>query len=569
MKPLNWERLQEIFHEALALDVSERLLFIANACAGDSSLERLVKSLLSAHVQPAPFDVPIAEFGAVLNTLVGQPVNDRYLVEAALGRGGMGRVYLARDRKLNNQPVVLKIIAPHLVADRYARQKFDQEVEALSRINHQNVVRVTDRGELSDGTPYIVMQYVDGQTLRTQITDEGMNPGRAACIIEQIGLALDHVHSAKVFHRDLKPANIMLRCNTDSVVLIDFGIARILNSDIAGTTVNQLIPGTLPYMSPEQLRGEKVTTASDVYSMGVVAFEMVTGRLPFNSKSPAELLELQQAGDLKSAARQRGLSREAEAIINSALSVDIGSRPKTAGEFGKELAKALRKEVSVPTGGPLNRRHLLMAIAVVFILATAALIALYKYRSKPSIVLPTRQLTYFITVQRMRGAQEYEAPDNSNDDDDKVFARGDKFQLTVNKTEPGYLYIFNEGPAETNDTNFWMVYPNAATNNGAATIGADQAVQSNWITFRGPKGSENFWIVWSVSPVDELEDVKSKAFRHAKGGLTGSQLIAVKEFLRIKHQEAEVRVTRYKDPQTAVVRGKRDFLVTLAKFNHR
>jgi hypothetical protein len=192
---------------------------------------------------------------------------------------------------------------------------------------------------------------------------------------------------------------------------------------------------------------------------------------------------------------------------------------------------------------------------------------IYKYLvdKKPG---PTRSsFTYFLTVQKMRYSEPYQAPFKSNGDE--TFENGDKFQLTAFGPVPGYLYIINEGPPEQNDTNFTMIYPTRANNNGAATAGANQPVESDWITFRGPAGNENFWIVWSLSPVTELESAKAEAFTHPTGGLTGQTLVTVKEYLTLKQSAVDPTTFRYKASQTAVVRGKGELLVTLAQFKHR
>ena len=152
--------------------------------------------------------IPTADLG---ESLVGTTIDGRYLVESELGHGGIGKVYLARDVTLHHRRVVIKVLLQASLRDPYVVTKFRQEVEALSRIDHPNVVSVLGAGELPDGKPYIVMQYVDGVTLRSQIPSEGMDLERAALILKQIGAALDDVHEQRIFHRDLKPENILIQ----------------------------------------------------------------------------------------------------------------------------------------------------------------------------------------------------------------------------------------------------------------------------------------------------------------------------------------------------------------------
>jgi serine/threonine protein kinase len=562
----NWERIKEIFHDALELPRAERRAFVANACGNDPDCVGEVNSLLKADEQSNGFlQTPIVRIGSFTNDLVGTSVARRYLVERELGCGGMSRVYYAIDLTLNRNPVVIKVLSEELFRDAQARQRVDNEVTALLLIRHQGIVRVLDRGELADGRPFIVMEYVDGETLRLQIPTDGMDLERAASILNQIGEALGHVHEKGILHRDLKPENIIIKHDKDEVVLIDFGIAKLSDPAIAQTTVNSPPVGTLRYMSPEQLRGEKITATSDVYSMGVVAHELVTGRQPFDSTTAVRLLEQQRKGvAVKPSHLRPNLSRHAQHILLRALKFQPKARYQNAKEFGDRLADALSE---IPKKGYGLSKVIAASLAILMV-ATLLWFGFDKYAREKVTPLPSHSFSYWVTVQKMRDGKEYQAPFKSNGNEE-TFEGGDKFRLAVSSPEPGYLYIINEGPSEPNDTNFRIIYPKLDTNNGAATLGADQSIESDWITFRGPAGNENFWIVWSVSPVSQLEAAKPEAFKHPKGGLTGMSLIAVREFLRMKQAEVKVRVTRYKATQTAVVRGSSEMLVAFAQFAHR
>jgi serine/threonine protein kinase len=567
MKPPDWDRIQEIYHAALAKPRAERGVYVASVCGDEPDLGRQVNSLLKADDLSSGFlEVPVVNLGSGPDDLVGETIGERYVVERKLDSGGMSQVYFARALKLQRQAVVIKVLSHSLVQDSYARKKFKQEVEALLRIDHPGVVRVLDTDELADGTPYIVMQYVDGETLRSQIPREGMDLKRAASILKQIGAALEHVHEKRIFHRDLKPENIIIKRDTDSVVLVDFGIAKVKDSEVAPSTAHGASAGTLCYMSPEQLRGEEVTAASDIYSMAVIAYEMVSGRRPFNPSSASELLEMQRAGvRAKPISLRPKLSPKAQDIIVRGLSFNPKARHKNAREFGDSLAHAL-----AASGVDADKRQWLKVIAAsLMLLVIVALLSsgIYYYVNRKAAVGPSRSFTYWLTLQKMRDGKEYQEAFKSNGEE--TFESGGKFRLNVFSPEPGFLYVINEGPPELNHTSFTMVYPSPETNNGSSSLGANQSVESDWITFRGPAGSENFWIVWSVSPVSQLESAKTEAFKHPEGGLTDANLIAAKEFLRTKQQEVKVRVMHYKASQTAVVRGSGDMLLTLAQFNHR
>ncbi len=285
---------------------------------------------------------PTAYLGALLK--------ERYLIERELGRGGIGAIYLARDTQLMDKPVVIKVMLSELEASQYLeyfKQKFRQEIKALARIDHPGIVGVLDAGETPDSKPYFVMQYVEGQSLRVAINDtgpKGMDFARVAELMRQIGYALSAAHDKGIHHRDLKPENIMLQNlgrGEELVKLIDFGMATVKDSQSAAHTEVTKVAGTLPYMAPEQLRG-KPSALSDVFSCGVIAYEMVTGYLPFKSDSPVQQYELQRAGVAYLPCELRpGLPLAAQQVILKALAFDAQERYQSAREFADELALTL------------------------------------------------------------------------------------------------------------------------------------------------------------------------------------------------------------------------------------
>jgi serine/threonine protein kinase len=650
-RPL-WDRIQEIYYSTLPVVQSERSAFVARACNSDPLLVQEVSSLLEADYSSGNFlESPVAElaFRIITNDnsnksggsnaslgdeLTGVTIDQRYLVEKELGHGGMGTVYLARDLRLHNKPVVIKLLLQASLADPYVVKKFRQEIEALARIDHPGVVSVLGAGELADGKPFIVMQYVRGVTLRSQIPDEGMNLERAASILKQVGAALDDVHEKGIFHRDLKPDNIMLQAlkgGTDLVKLVDFGIAKVKDSVVAPSTVNEAPVGTVLYMSPEQLRGEKVTAASDIYSMALVAYEMVTGRRPFNPNSGPQLLEMHRAGvRVKPGDLRANLSTEAQAIILRALAFEPRDRYQSASEFGASLARALINDVGTPeTAGqqlleppphepvraadlatvpatiapgledsPLpdfprtevavldsitvakqrrsrfGARWMVLASGSLLILAglilagATAFLGIYIIRGREkapgSASGRSRSFNYWLTVQKMRDEKPYQDPFQSSGQE--IFENGYKFRLNVHSPDPGYLYVFNEGLPEADGTTFTLIYPTPLRKN---TFVSNQPIHTNWNRFRGQAGTENFWIIWSASPVDQLESAKTEALDKPKGALTDANSIrALKEFL-ITHSEPKPETTKDEAGQLTRVHGVGDVLVKLAKLEHR
>jgi serine/threonine protein kinase len=280
----------------------------------------------------------------------GAMIDGRYLIERELGRGGIGVVYLARDQQLMGKPVVIKILLEQVFetdADGWVKKKFRQEVEALARIDHPGVVGILQTGELSDGRPYLVMQYIEGRNLRSVMKAEGMNLSHVAQIIRQIGQALTSAHDRGIYHRDLKPENIMLQAlgeDEEHVKLIDFGVATVKDSQVAANRATTMVAGTVGYMAPEQMIG-KPSASSDIYALGVIAYEMVTGRRPFNPESPYQLLEMQRDGvRVKPSDLRPSLNERAQAAILKALSFEQQERHARARDFGEELSRALLEE---------------------------------------------------------------------------------------------------------------------------------------------------------------------------------------------------------------------------------
>jgi serine/threonine protein kinase len=569
--------------------------------------------------------------------LIGQVLDGRYLIERELGKGGVGAVYLAHDRKLHDKPVVVKVLLENSLHNAWVVQKFQQEKEALSRVDHPGVVGILDTGELPDQKPYIVMQYVDGVPLRDAIKakPEGMDLERAASIIRQSGTALSAVHQKKIYHRDLKPENIMLqalgRCD-EQVKIVDFGVAKLRESVIAPSTVTGTVTaGTIVYMSPEQLRGEKVTAASDIYSLAVIAYEMVTGRRPFNPETTAHLAEMQREGvRAKPADLRPRLPEDAQAIILKALAFDPKARYQSADEFGDALASALMNEeetlkqyreevIDVPPtqlwveptspaaqpvyqpattlGTPFEpnrvptldqsipspivpeiRKKAWPKLAAGLLLAIALLAGGYLVIVKRQSLFGSgekaipgtvaqRSLAYSLTVQKMRDGEPYKEPFESSGQE--IFESGYKFRLNVSSPQSGYLYVFNEGADEKTGMTFTIIYPTPATNTGSAKLDANQTMQTNWNTFAGQAGTEEFWIVWSASPIKEMEAARDAAFKNKEGALTDTAMVrTVKEFLT-KHSDPKPESTKDTTKQQTDVRGSGDLLVKLVELEHR
>ena len=213
----------------------------------------------------------------------------KYQIGPEIGRGGMGAVYKGYDPALN-RAVAVKILAPHLTWERRFVDRFVQEARTVAQLNHPHIVSIHDVG-VQDGVYYLVMAFVEGETLRDLIVRQGaLPPRRAAEILAQVAQALDYAHQRGVVHRDVKPGNILMEAG-QRVVLTDFGIAQAVEGPRLTATGMSL--GTPEYMSPEQAMGEPTDARSDVYSLGIVLYEMLTGRVPFRADTPLAALRMQ------------------------------------------------------------------------------------------------------------------------------------------------------------------------------------------------------------------------------------------------------------------------------------
>lgn len=276
----------------------------------------------------------------------GVLLNGRYLLGRRLGEGGFGSVYLAQDQTMHGRLVVVKIQLHQSMDNPWFERKFSEEIRALSLIDHPGVVSAIDSGRTPDGKPFLVMQYVDGVTLREVMTPEGMPLAKAAEILKQMGHALAAAHEKGIWHRDLKPENLMLQKMSgggERVRLIDFGIATIadLNADLTTTRV----AGSVLYMAPEQRMGQP-SAAADIYAMGLIAYEMLTGRKPFLSDNAAQVTTLQKVGvRLKPSDLRPSVNPQTDRLILQSLEFDPSKRPADAREFGDRLHRSL-----LPTG---------------------------------------------------------------------------------------------------------------------------------------------------------------------------------------------------------------------------
>ncbi len=296
-------------------------------------------------VKFCPNDGQTLRAASPASDLVDQVIADRYHVTRKLGEGGMGQVYLAEHVKMGRRSAI-KVMNPSMVHDPDAVARFNREAANASRITHPNVAAIYDFGETSDGLIYLAMEFVEGEPLTDLLKrDESLPTGRAVQIFAQVADALQAAHDLGIVHRDLKPDNIMLargRNGTDVVKVVDFGIAKAIGGDDSQkVTKTGLVVGTPEFMSPEQLAGDKVDGRSDIYSLALVLYKMLTGKLPFEASTIQETMIKRLTDDpLTLAAARPTITYPAglQATLDVALARDPTERYQSAAKFASDVA---------------------------------------------------------------------------------------------------------------------------------------------------------------------------------------------------------------------------------------
>jgi serine/threonine-protein kinase len=335
--------------------------------------------------------------------LVGQVLAERYRVVRLIGRGGMGRVYEAEHVNIVKR-LALKVLHPEAVSDPVIAARFRLEARAASQIGHPNIVAIEDSATLADGTVYVAMELLEGESLAERMRrSPPLSLAEAAELLLPVCDGLAAAHAAQIVHRDLKPENIFLARRGGKVVpkILDFGIAKVLTDDGAlHLTRTGAIFGTPAYMSPQQAQGGKIDHRTDIYSMGVILFEVATGRVPFVADTAVELLSLHISSEPprpSEIAPDRKVSPTVDALILSALAKDPDQRPKTITDFAASLRSSIAATVVMPVtvvrtepepvpvsssaavpipNQPKSRRALLAALIVLALLLTGAIVTI-------------------------------------------------------------------------------------------------------------------------------------------------------------------------------------------------
>jgi serine/threonine protein kinase len=559
----------------------------------------------------------------------GALLKDRYLIEGELGRGGIGVVYLARDTQLMNRRVVIKVLleeAGNALHNPWFKKKFEQEIEALIRLDHPGIVGVLDVGTMPDGKEFFVMQFVEGSSLRKLVKGQ-MDFAQVARIVRQIGQALTSAHDKGIVHRDLKPENIMVSQSSDGdelIKLIDFGIASVKDSQVATNAEKTKVAGALPYMAPEQLRGQP-DASSDIWALGAMTYEMLTGRLPFYAETLVQLYELQKHGvQAKPRALRADLPAAAEEVILKSLVFDPEQRYRRAKDLGEDLARALTGESrpitaaaateSISSSSPLaitsespgygtvathsartvvpemgyrsvsdvsdhslskpqpkssTGKYAIAGVIAVVVIATAIWLATRENKpDPPPVVVASRQLSISSRVQP-KGKPPLDAPG------DVIFNPGDQLRLTFNSPQEGFLYIVNESPQSKNGLpvyNFLFPEPERVSA-GAPSLKAGRPLyipseQPPWMLIDDEKGTETLWLIWSDHSLSEFEAARKWLNEKDLGEIKDVvEIRTIQQFIDKYFLEAKPKVEQ-EEGQKTLKGGKDGLLVYQMKLAH-
>ena len=334
LTPERWDRVAEAFEQAVAAPAGDRVAVLRSSLGDDPLLLREAEEMLGAHFADTPLAVEsrLIAAGTTEGSLAPGALVGPYRVIAMIGEGGMGEVYRAeRNDGAFERVVALKVVRPGLRSEEFAR-RFKLERTILSRLTHPGIVTILDGGVADDGRPYLVMQFVDGEPVTAYCTHHALGLPERIRLVHQIAEAVQYAHGRLVVHRDLKPSNILVT-GDGGVRLLDFGIAKLLvdEPDSGERTRSMLRLMTPEYAAPEQLRGEPVTTATDVYALGALLFELLTGR------------RLVQGADRSLSALER-LVLEGVPPLPSEAAVGQGWRRRLRGDLDRIVLMALRKE---------------------------------------------------------------------------------------------------------------------------------------------------------------------------------------------------------------------------------
>jgi serine/threonine protein kinase len=588
LKPERWQQVSRIFKSAISLDGEARAAYVARQCGVDESLRAEVEKLIESHqrageenfIEGAAFEAGAAllivddKNGPQQHTLNKGQQFGSYMILDALGAGGMGEVYLARDSRLD-RTVALKVLSRDVSSDKRRMQRFHQEAKVASSLNQPNILTIFEFGEV-DGLSFLATEYIDGQTLRSYLHGNRFKLGEILDIAIQVLAALDAAHEAHIVHRDIKPENVMIRRRDHVVKVLDFGLAKLTekgssvltdhDADSEAATAMKTTPGllmgTINYMSPEQAQTQHIDERTDIWSTGVMLYEMVTGVMPFKGATTSHTIVQILEKDPVPLSQRAQVPAELERIVLKAMAKSPDDRYQTAKDMLIDLRNLKRhmdfdaeiQRTSSPTvpratvvadetPHPPQKTRVVVYALIATAIMTAAIFGINIWRSSRArttapVTTPApvaeRSLTYWITVQKFRNGRPYQTP--FTQPGEMIFEADYQIRVNIRSPQPGYLYVLNEGPSEASaQPEFVVVFPSSTANAGSPLVAADQLVQipeQSWLKFDTQEGTEKLWLVFAENAVPELEAVKTFANTRTRGLITDPvQNRSVQDFL--------------------------------------
>jgi serine/threonine protein kinase len=609
MKPERWQKVKELFDAALRHEPGERRRFLERTCGDDVELLEEVASLLTSHEQAGSFIAAEAiedaahllidgASGALRGRFIGH-----YRLLSLLGRGGMGEVYLAADTRLGRE-VALKLLPPEFANDPERVKRFEREARIASSLNHPNILTIYEIGRDGEAI-FIATEFVKGETLRRRLADGAIDPAEAVDVAVQMASALEAAHSAGIIHRDIKPENVMLRPD-GYVKVLDFGLAKPVEVGLAPSGYSSMptcdsyetapgaLIGTFRYMSPEQARGQSLDRRSDLWSLGAVFYEMLSGSPPFGGETPSDIIaailtreppppkELTEP-EFQNLVWTRALAKDRELRYQSAhellrdlqeIKRELERRSESGASSASQSANmttAIKTPETEQIDGGKRRKRAWAALAsLLFVLAVSTILAVFVTSRRPlpssfafESAPPERVLAYSIIVQRVKDGKPLDEPFEASGGES--FESGWKFRLRIVSPQDGYLYLLNEGPAASHR----LLFPIGSINHGSARIAANEPVLTGWYVFGERPGVEKLWVVWAALAVNELEAVREKV-NPVDQGIVGdaAQRDSIRAWLT-RHAANRAATERDGATRQTIVRGRGEALVNLIELEHR